>query len=315
MQTRNQRLLAGGLLSLLLLGGCAGTADTVQETAELADEAVALTEAPQSTLRLPSASGTQVQRSASAAIDYSHVTDGYVMVQYTAATSKKLKVQVKGPTTTYTYHLQADGAWDVYPLSDGNGAYQVTVYQNVSGMKYAAVLSQSFSVTLADEFVPFLYPNQYVDYGNAPKTVAKAAELTAGKTDTLEIVQAVYEFAVRNLTYDKQLASSVQSGYVPDLDAVLTKKTGICFDYAALVTGMLRSVGVPCKLVVGYAGTAYHAWISVWSAEAGWIEGVVYFDGTSWQRMDPTFASAGNERASIMQYINDGTNYTAKYYY
>ncbi|WP_365328385.1 transglutaminase domain-containing protein [uncultured Oscillibacter sp.] len=31
---------------------------------------------------------------------------------------------------------------------------------------------------------------------------------------------------------------------------------------------MLRSLGVPCKLVVGYAATskpAYHTWISVWT--------------------------------------------------
>ena len=50
---------------------------------------------------------------------------------------------------------------------------------------------------------------------------------------------------------------------------LLEKKSGICFDYAALMTGMLRSQGVPCKLVVGYAGTVYHAWISVWTAEHG----------------------------------------------
>ena len=67
--------------------------------------------------------------------------------------------------------------------------------------------------------------------------------------------------------------------------------------------------------MVGYAGTAYHAWISVWSDESGWVEGVIYFDGTTWQRMDPTFASSANQSASIMQYIGDGTNYTVKYLY
>jgi transglutaminase/protease-like cytokinesis protein 3 len=120
---------------------------------------------------------------------------------------------------------------------------------------------------------------------------------------------------VKTLTYDSKLAATVKSGYLPDLDQVLDKKTGICFDYAALMTGMLRSQGVPCKLVVGYAGTAYHAWISVWSENTGWVDGVIFFDGTSWQRMDPTFASPGNSSASIMAYIGDGKNYTAKYFY
>lgn len=316
------------LLSMALTGCAAGTKtkaaageeeawiDSVTlEEVELEDEAVALaaSAAIPDTMQ-PVASGTQVKKSDKAVIDYSNTKDGYVMVQYTASTSKRLKAQVKGPTTTYTYNLTA-GEWEVFPLSDGNGSYQVIVYENISGTKYSTVTSVSFQVTLTDEFAPFLRPNQYVDYGVAPKTVAKAAELTAGKTDPLAKVQAIYEFVVKNLTYDKQLAATVQSGYLPVLDTVLAKKTGICFDYAALMTGMLRSQGVPCKLVVGYAGTAYHAWISVWSEKTGWVEGVIYFDGTSWQRMDPTFASSGKQSASIMQYIGDGKNYTVKYLY
>ena len=189
------------------------------------------------------------------------------------------------------------------------------VYENVSGTKYSTVLSLTTTVTLTDEFAPFLRPNQYVDYASAPNTVAKAAELTAGITDPLTKVEKIYNFVVKNLTYDRELAATVQSGYLPVLDSVLAAKKGICFDYAALMTGMLRSQGVPCRLVVGYAGTVYHAWISVWTAESGWIDGAIYFDGVSWQRMDPTFASSGKQSQSIMQYIGDGKNYTVKYIY
>ena len=285
------------------------------EIMELTEEEIPLADAPKSSMLLPQASGTKVQSNAKAAIDYSNTADGYVMVKYTASTSQKLKVIVKGPKTTYTYNLAADKAWDTYPLSDGSGAYTIGVYENVSGTKYAGVLSQSISVTLKDEFAPFVRPNQYVDYENAPKTVAKAAELVSGKTKELDKVQAVYDFVVKNIKYDKQLAATVKSGYLPVLDTVLEKKTGICFDYAALMAGMLRSQGIPCKLVVGYAGQTYHAWISVYTEENGWVEGVVYFDGTSWQRMDPTFASTGNQSSTVMQYIGDGRNYTVKYLY
>ena len=110
-------------------------------------------------------------------------------------------------------------------------------------------------------------------------------------------------------------AANVKSGYLPVLDDVLASKTGICFDYAALMTGMLRSQGVPCKLVIGYAGTAYHAWISVWSEDTGWVDGAIMFDGRTWHRMDPTFASSAKKSESIMKYIGDGKNYTAKYLY
>jgi hypothetical protein len=320
------------LLIVAALTGCGQSADTREsetdvledayidqvdlETTDLEDEIVALSELPPAlpSQLTPVASGKKTKTASTAVIDYSNTQDGYVMVQYTASTQKALKAQVKGPTTTYTYNLTA-GQWATFPLSDGNGSYQVTVYENVSGSKYASVVSASFTATLTDEFAPFLRPNQYVDYGVATKTVAKAVELTQGKTDTLDKVQVVYDYVVSNLTYDKNLAATVQSGYLPVLDTVLEKKTGICFDYAALMTGMLRSQGVPCKLVVGYAGTAYHAWISVWTEDAGWVDGAIYFDGTSWQRMDPTFASSGKKSASVMKYIGDGSNYTAKYFY
>jgi len=102
---------------------------------------------------------------------------------------------------------------------------------------------------------------------------------------------------------------------LPVLDTVLADKKGICFDYASLMTAMLRSQGVPCKLVIGYAGSAYHAWISVWSETDGWVNAAIYFDGNTWQRMDPTFASSGKQSSTIMKYIGDGSHYTEKYIY
>ena len=142
-----------------------------------------------------------------------------------------------------------------------------------------------------------------------------AADLTAGKQTVLDKVTAVYTFVIGTLSYDTALAESVQSGYLPVLDDVLRAKKGICFDYAALMTGMLRSQGVPTKLIVGFAGEAYHAWISVWSSETGWIENVVYFDGKTWQRMDPTFASSSSNAEALKKYIGDNSNYTEKYNY
>ena len=285
------------------------------EEVDIEDEIVALAGAPAVPTYLKAvASGTQTNRNGKAVIDYSNTKDGYVMVQYTASTTKKLKVQVKGPKETYTYNL-TPGKWTTFTFSEGNGSYKITVFENVQGTKYASVISQTCSVTLTEEFAPFLRSNQYVDFEAAPKTVAKAQELCGSITDPLKKVQAVYSYVVKNMTYDKQLAATVQSGYLPVLDTVLVKKTGICFDYAALMTGMLRSQGVPCKLVVGYAGKAYHAWISVWSASTGWVDGAIYFNGSTWQRMDPTFASSGKQSASIMAYIGDGQNYSAKLFY
>ncbi len=286
------------------------------EDVNLSEELVPMSAAPAAlpTVLSPVASGTAVQSGGGAEIDYSNSKDGYVMARFAAANSKRLRVQVTGPTTTYTYDLPT-GSWVTFPLSDGNGAYKTTVLQNTSGKKYAILASASFQVTLTDEFAPFIRPNQYVNYEGAANTIAMAAQLTNGISKPLDKVGAVYNYVVKNLTYDRAKAASVTSGYLPDLDKVLASKTGICFDYAALMTGMLRSQGVPCKLVVGYAGTQYHAWVSVWTQETGWVEGAIFFDGTTWHRMDPTFASSANSSAEILQYIGNGSNYTVKYLY
>ena len=263
---------------------------------------VASTEAP----------GILVKEGGGAEIDYSNAAQGYVMVRHAQDPGARLKVQVKGPSTTYTYNL-TPGQWTAFPLSDHTGQYQISVYINVVDSKYAVLLSLTTNVALADEFAPFLYPNQYVNFGAAPNTVAMAASLTAGMTAPLDKVASVYHYVVGNLTYDHELAATVTSGYLPDLDAVLAKGSGICFDYAALMTGMLRSQGVPTKLVIGYAGDVYHAWINVWSESEGWVDGVIHFDGFSWKLMDPTFASSGG--SDLMGFISNSANYTAKYIY
>lgn len=293
------------------------TVETVPpETMDSSLEVQAIAEEPPmpvSVVLRPEAPGLLEERCEEAVIDYSHTENGYVMVRYFAETEQRLKVLVKGPSTTYAYNLPVD-EWTTFPLSDGNGAYTVGVYSNVTGNKYAVVMTAQITAEMNDEFAPFLRPNQYVDYTFASETVAMGANLCVGLEHPLEKVAAVYDHVIHHFTYDYEKAKTVTSGYLPKLDEVLAAQTGICFDYAALMTAMLRSQEVPCKLVVGYAGSVYHAWISVWTEENGWIDGAIFFDGNTWMRMDPTFASSGEGDPEIMNFIQNGA-YKALYLY
>lgn len=285
-------------------------------TMDVEEEVEAMEEAPPPAVAVvlaPEAPGQREERCEAAVIDYSHTADGYVMVRYLQPSEQRLKVLVKGPSTTYSYNLPVD-EWTVFPLSDGNGTYQIGVYQNVTGSKYAKVMVLETQVDMTDEFAPFLRPNQYVNYNEATLAVGKGLEITEGLEAPLDKVAAVYDYVVSNLSYDKERAETVESGYIPQLDQVLEEQKGICFDYAALMTAMLRSQQIPCKMVFGYAGEIYHAWISVWTEENGWIDGAIFFDGHAWKRMDPTFASSGSGDPTIMDYIENGS-YTAKYLY
>lgn len=323
MKKRILSLLLALASAVTLLAGqaqCAAEKAGESGGVEIAGELVALAGQPVlPTLLLPEASGKKTAQNAKAVIDYSNVADGYVMVKFTAQSDRRLKAKVTGPSGDYQAYDLTQGEWEVLPLSDGSGNYKVSVLQKKNddpkNTKYATALSVTFNAELTDEFAPYLRPNQYVDYAGAEKTLAKAAGLVGEETDALKKVELIYEFVVNELTYDKEKAATVQSGYLPVLDEVLEARTGICFDYAALMAGMLRSQGVPCKLVVGFAGTAYHAWISVWSEKDGWVEGAIYFDGKDWKRMDPTFASSLDNSEAILKYIGDGKNYTEKYLY
>jgi len=262
---------------------------------------------------VPTASGMAVEENEKAIIDFSNKQDGYVMAKFLEATDMKTKILITVPDgTQYQYTLRPDRDFEVFPLSGGSGTYEIGVFEQIEGTRYALVLAITLDVTLVDEFAPFLRPNQYVNFHQDCDVVKKAAELVAGLSTFMDIVGAIYNFVISNITYDVELAETVQVDYLPEVDKVLARGKGICFDFASLMAAMLRSQGVPTKLVVGYTGDVYHAWISVYSEEEGWLDDVIHFDGRDWHLMDPTFAASGGA-AAVEQYIGDGTSYTVKF--
>ena len=50
------------------------------------------------------------------------------------------------------------------------------------------------------------------------------------------------------------------------MDSILKTKSGICYDFSTLYGAMLRSTGVPTKLVTGYSLNAigYHSWNEIY---------------------------------------------------
>ncbi len=264
---------------------------------------------------VPEASGETVYENELAHIDASHISDGYVIVRYTGD-CPKVKLQITGPgENTYTYDLQTGTPKDeVFPLQCGNGDYLINVYENIEGTQYSQALSQLVTIELTNEFSPFLYPNQYVNFSPSSKSVKQGEELAFSCNSDLDVVSEVYNYIITNITYDHDLADNVQSGYIPDPDTTLATKTGICLDYASLMVTMLRTQQIPTRMEVGYAGEAYHAWLSTYIKDVGWVNGVIEFDGKDWSLMDPTFASNISEK-ELRSFIGDGSNYSVKFIY
>lgn len=261
---------------------------------------------------IPVHDGENVVESDTATVDISHIEEGYFMAVYSGS-AEKTKLQLTGPDgITYTYDMTADGLWDAFPFSAGSGTYTLMIYESMEEDMYFTSLAQELEVNLRNELLPFLYPNQFVHYDKNTQAVAKAEELTADCESQLDMIKKIFEFTTTEISYDTEKAASVTSGYLPDIDNTLATKKGICFDYAALMTCMLRSRGIPTKLQIGFSGEIKHAWISTYLEGSGWADNIIQYDGTGWAMMDPTFASEMGEEAAA-DYIGDGTNYTLQY--
>lgn len=258
------------------------------------------------------AAGKDVYGNDYAIIDSSNSQDGYVMVKYQGS-SDKVRLQITcGNKEPYTYVLDGSNEYEVFPFSDGDGSYTVNIFENIEGDRYAQICGTTIDVALVDEFLPFLYPNQYVDFSADSEAVALGAELAASADQDLDVVENIYEYIINNITYDYDRASSVDSGYLPVVDSVLDEGKGICFDYAALAAAMLRSQRIPTRLVIGYSDDVYHAWISVYIEDVGWVNNVIEFKGADWVRMDPTYDA---NAAAVERYIGSGSNYHEMYLY
>ena len=292
----------------LLLGGCSGSSSASRKE----HSGPPRDSTPK--VLTPSADGVTVYQNDFASIDASNTSQGYVMVKYNG-TNEKVKLQITCPDQScYTYLISDRGAYDTFPLTAGNGSYALQVLENVAGDTYTVSLAQSINVSIEDEFLPFLYPNQYVNFHTDSKAVSKGSDLAQDTYSDLDVVQDIYNYVIKNISYDTEKAQNVSYGYVPDVDDTLSSKKGICFDYAALMTSMLRSQNIPTKLEVGYSGDAYHAWISTYIDDKGWVDDIIQFDGDTWQIMDPTLA-ATNDSAAVKKYVGDGSHYVVKYTY
>lgn len=261
-------------------------------------------------VRATESPGSAVFSNDTAVIDYSNAGDGYITAMYNGSNEKvKLQLTLQGGDT-YTYDLNKRGVYDAFPLSQGDGSYKAAIYENVSGTKYSLLLGGVITVSMKDQNGPFLYPNQYVSYVEGDPVIALSEQLAQSCSTDLEVVETVFDYVTKDINYDYELAENIPTGYLPDLCTLLENKTGICFDYASLMTALLRCQNIPTKVIIGYVGTEYHAWISVYVDDIGWVDGIIRFDGSKWTRMDPTFASTGGSDKML-----DDSLYNALYYF
>ncbi len=197
-------------------------------------------------------------------IDTDRADDGIVGVTYLGKGSTRYKVMISKGSEQYNYDYFGPEE-EYYPLQSGSGTYKISVLENISGTKYKVLKSEVVTAEIKDDTSVFLQSVQNIRWSDGMGAVSLAAGLVEGLESTEEKVEAIYRYIVSNIDYDYDKLGSLNNRYVPDVEETLESKKGICYDYSALFASMLRSQGIPTKLVKGYTDTVegYHAWNEV----------------------------------------------------
>lgn len=144
----------------------------------------------------------------------------------------------------------------------------------------------------------------------SPRMAELARTVTQGAQTTYEKVRALEQHLRRNYRYSLDVGTDLSASPVEDF--LFTRKTGYCEHYATAMVVMLRTLGIPARLVTGFLpgewndfGNYYtvrqqdaHAWVEVYFPRSGWIT----FDptpdtGASLSR--PLWAKAGKMMDSV----------------
>jgi transglutaminase-like putative cysteine protease len=181
------------------------------------------------------------------------------------------------------------------------------------GNRYTAAGSMSIATADALRSAPANYPQwiseTYLQLpSDIPREVKELAANIAGEAQTpYDKAHAIEQWLRTNITYDEDLEApppGVEGSYY----ILFRTKRAYCTYYATAMVVMLRSQGVPARLVSGYAqgevnatsGDANTAVYSVKNKDShAWVE--VYFPGYGWVEFEPTAGQPSIARTDSTQ--------------
>jgi len=222
--------------------------------------------------------------------------------------------------TKMAYDINSSAIQETYPLQMGNGEYKVSVLENIDGDRYKYLSSENvtLALSLADRNKVYLASVQNINWSADMAAIRKARELTQNLTQAQSQSQAqsqaldqdktkaIYDYIVNNIKFDYDKFNALPDHYIPNIDQILAMRKGICYDFASIFAAMLRSVGVPVKLIKGYSKNAngYHAWNEVYNKES-----------SSWLTVDTTYDSQMKAMNIRYTMYKDSSQYTKVYEY
>lgn len=171
--------------------------------------------------------------------------------------------------------------------ADVNGALYLP-FPSSTRIEYSAVSRPNTISPDESQPQPITYPESFLrHFLQMPVQSERIAELardvSESKRTTYEKAVAIQDHLSHNYQYSLDAPLAAQAH--PLEEFLFVRKTGYCEHYATAMVMMLRSVGVPARLVTGFLATEWneygnyyvvrqqdaHAWVEVHLPQSGWV--------------------------------------------
>lgn len=107
--------------------------------------------------------------------------------------------------------------------------------------------------------------------------------------DVFGAAEKIMRYIFENFTYSPQTTTSTTH-----VNEVLASRRGVCQDFAQVMIGMCRALGIPARYVSGYLYNGKDSHLRGAQASHAWCE--VHVPGRGWFGLDPTNNTPADER-------------------
>ena len=149
-----------------------------------------------------------------------------------------------------------------------------TTTQYADGTPPLGITFNDIAGTQDDMLRPFLSSSRYVTVD--PALWRLAIDIRDERKDVFETASAIMTYINQNWTY--QPNSTTASTH---MDEVMRDRRGVCQDFAHVMLGLCRALGIPARYVSGYlyngptghmrGAQASHAWCEISLPDRGWF--------------------------------------------
>jgi protein-glutamine gamma-glutamyltransferase len=214
--------------------------------------------------------------------------DDFIQTFYIAKSAPNVVFAAASPSQVYWPFDEA------YELSDGT----IRGGDTLSPGTVYSVISKRLRVTpgalrYADPRRGYIEPDTYIRYTTLPSVPARVAQLAtqlaSGAPTTYDAVQTMTGWIATHTKYSLN-PPRLKHGEDAVDQFLFEDQRGFCEQIASSLVVMLRSVGVPARLTVGYAPGHRNPFTGMYEVRASDAHAYteVLFPGIGWQAFDPT---------------------------